>query len=113
MNINYILTYKTFFLIFLLTIGCNKETKYTIIPPEQFADIYLELQINPGIEFADSKSLSKPMTDSTLYTILKKYNFTVSDLKYTTEAYNKDITKWQEFYENLRVKLEKLYSTLN
>lgn len=108
MNTNYISIYKILVIILLLIPGCGIENTYKIITPAKLSDIYLELNTEVNLT---SDSSSAKETDYYFSGLLKKYGFTENDFKYTIEAYNQDITKWKEFYENLIIKLEKAYTT--
>jgi len=104
----YNMPYKITLIILLFAgiFGCGEKLP-SDIPPDKFAAIYTDLKLSKAsVQNADS--LMKTSDKEFLNRILKKHNVTPEQIRMTIDNYNKDVSKWKEFYENVYKRLVEL-----
>lgn len=107
MNTNYILIYKLIIFLLIINSGCNKSQN-KVIPPNKLAEIYIDLNLNTGINLLNDTLHAHDSISFVFDSVLQKHNYNRTDLLQTIENYNQDLSKWKEFYEITIDRLEKL-----
>jgi hypothetical protein len=104
----YNMGYRIILIILLFTgiFGCGKRLS-SDIPPDKFAAIYIDLKLSKA-SVPNADSLMKTSDKEILNRILKKHNVTPEQIRMTVDIYNKDVSKWKEFYENVSKRLVEL-----
>ena len=90
-------------LLFAGIFGCGKRLS-SDIPPEKFAAIYIDLKLSKA-SIPNADSLMKTPDKEFLNSILKKHDVTPEQIRMTVDSYNKDVSKWKEFYEHVSKRL--------
>jgi hypothetical protein len=104
----YKMTHKFIIIIVIaiVYIGCEKKSSETI-SPEKFASIYVDVRLSGAWETNIDSLLittNREKTDS----ILARHGVTIEKIKSTIDTYNKDVSKWKEFYDVVIRKLTEL-----
>jgi hypothetical protein len=94
------------FLLFAGIFGCWKRLS-SDIPPDKLAAIYIDLKLSKA-SVPNADSLMKTSDKEFLNRIFKKHDVTTEQVRMTVDSYNKDVSKWKEFYENVSKRLVEL-----